>query len=46
MVAAGNPAQILREASIKDQEFWNWGKQLYIDLDRKYLDEGLEPVLP
>jgi carbonic anhydrase/acetyltransferase-like protein (isoleucine patch superfamily) len=44
VVAAGNPAQIVREISAKDEEFWNWGKQLYIDLAQKYLDEGLEPV--
>ena len=44
VVAAGNPAQIVREISAKDEKFWNWGKQLYIDLAKKYLDEGLEPV--
>jgi carbonic anhydrase/acetyltransferase-like protein (isoleucine patch superfamily) len=46
VVAAGNPAQIVREISAKDEEFWNWGKQLYIDLAQKYLDEGMEPVAP
>jgi carbonic anhydrase/acetyltransferase-like protein (isoleucine patch superfamily) len=46
VVAAGNPAQIVREVSVQDEEFWNWGKQLYVDLAKKYLDEGLEPVLP
>ena len=44
VVAAGNPAQIVREISAKDEKFWNWGKQLYVDLARKYLDEGMEPV--
>lgn len=44
VVAAGNPAQIVREISSKDEEFWNWGKQLYIDLAKKYLDEGMEQV--
>ena len=44
VVAAGNPAQIVREISAKDEAFWNWGKQLYIDLAKKYLDEGMEPV--
>ncbi|RPJ09819.1 MAG: gamma carbonic anhydrase family protein, partial [Deltaproteobacteria bacterium] len=42
--AAGNPAQIVREVSAKDEEFWKWGKQLYVDLAKKYLDEGMEPV--
>ncbi len=46
VVAAGNPAQIVREVGAKDEEFWRWGKQLYVDLAKKYLDEGLEPVLP
>jgi carbonic anhydrase/acetyltransferase-like protein (isoleucine patch superfamily) len=44
MVAAGNPAQIVREISAKDEEFWKMGKQLYIDLAKKYLDEGMAPV--
>jgi carbonic anhydrase/acetyltransferase-like protein (isoleucine patch superfamily) len=44
VIAAGNPAQIVRELNAKDEEFWNWGKQLYVDLARKYLDEGMEPV--
>jgi carbonic anhydrase/acetyltransferase-like protein (isoleucine patch superfamily) len=46
VVAAGNPAQIVREVSAKDAEFWSWGKQLYVDLAKKYLNEGMEPVPP
>jgi phenylacetic acid degradation protein len=44
VVVAGNPAQIVRDISSKDEEFWKWGKQLYIDLARQYLDEDMEPV--
>lgn len=44
VVVAGNPAHIIREISSKDEEFWNYGKQLYIDLAKKYLDEGMVPV--
>ncbi|MDD5205299.1 MAG: gamma carbonic anhydrase family protein [Desulfobacterales bacterium] len=44
VVAAGNPAQIVREITSKDEKFWNWGKQLYIDLAKKYLDKGMELV--
>jgi len=44
VVAAGNPAKIIREITVKDQEFWNWGKQIYIDLAKKYLDIGMEPI--
>lgn len=45
VVVAGNPAQIVRDVSEKDQQFWGWGKQLYIDLAKKYLDIGMEPVI-
>ena len=44
VVAAGYPAKIMRELSEKDEEFWSWGKQLYIDLAKKYLDEGMQIV--
>ena len=43
VVVAGNPGQIVREISSKDKELWDWGKQLYIDLAKKYLDKGMEP---
>ena len=45
VVAAGNPAKIVRELTEKDREFWNGGKQLYIDLAKKYLNHGMEPVI-
>ncbi len=44
VVIAGNPARIVRELNSKDIEFWNWGKQLYIDLAKKYLNLGMEPI--
>ncbi len=44
VVAAGNPSKIVRELSEKDQEVWNWIKQMYIDLAIKYLDVGIEPI--
>lgn len=43
-VAAGNPARIVRQVRAKEEEFWSWGKQLYVDLARKYLEQGLEPI--
>ena len=46
VVVAGNPAKVVREVTAKDEAFWNWGKQLYVDLAKKYLDEGLEPLPP
>ena len=44
VVAAGNPAKIVRETSEKDKEFWNWGKQLYVDLAKKYLAEDMGAI--
>ena len=44
IVAAGNPAKVVREITAKDKEFWMYGKQLYIDLAKKYLVNGLHPV--
>jgi len=44
VVVAGNPAKVMREASAQDKEFWSYGKQLYVDLAKKYLEEGMEPV--
>jgi len=44
VVAVGNPAKAVREVTSKDEEYWNWGKQLYVGLAKKYLDEGMEPI--
>jgi len=44
VVARGNPAQVIRPVSEKDLARWAWAKQLYIDLAKKYLDLGMEPV--
>jgi carbonic anhydrase/acetyltransferase-like protein (isoleucine patch superfamily) len=39
IVARGNPAKVLRYIEDKDRKFWDWGKQLYIDLAKEYLQE-------
>jgi carbonic anhydrase/acetyltransferase-like protein (isoleucine patch superfamily) len=44
VVAAGNPAKIMRAITKKDTDFWNWGKQVYSDLAKKYLEIGMEPL--
>ena len=44
VVAAGNPAKVARKINARDKKLWNYGKQLYIDLARKYLDIGMEPI--
>jgi len=45
VVAAGNPVKILRKVTKKDEDRWEWGKQLYIDLAKKYLEKGMKPIL-
>ncbi|MBN1575208.1 MAG: gamma carbonic anhydrase family protein [Chitinispirillaceae bacterium] len=44
VVALGNPAKTVREVSANDAAFWERAKQLYIDLAKKYLDRGMQPV--
>lgn len=39
VVAKGNPAKVSRDVEDKDRKFWDWGKQLYIDLAKEYLQE-------
>jgi carbonic anhydrase/acetyltransferase-like protein (isoleucine patch superfamily) len=44
VVVAGNPAKVVRNVTPEDEESWKWGKQLYIDLAKKYLKIGLQPI--
>ena len=44
VVAAGNPAKVVRNISKEDIERWSWGKQLYIDLAKKYLEVGMHRI--
>jgi len=44
VVAAGNPARVVRKIEKKDQDFWSAGKQLYIDLARKYRVQGMQHI--
>lgn len=44
MVAAGNPARVVRPVSDQEEELWAYGKQVYIDLAAKYLEQGMLPV--
>jgi carbonic anhydrase/acetyltransferase-like protein (isoleucine patch superfamily) len=43
-VVAGNPARIIREVSPEDDNLWNYGKQVYIDAAKKYLDIGMHRI--
>ena len=44
VVAGGNPARIIRNVAQRDVEYWKMGKQLYVDLARKYLEKGMKRV--
>jgi carbonic anhydrase/acetyltransferase-like protein (isoleucine patch superfamily) len=44
VVVAGNPARVIRSVTPEDEERWKRGKQLYIDLAKKYLKIGLQPI--
>jgi len=41
VVAVGNPAKVIRDITHKDQELWNYGKKVYVDLALKYLKQGM-----
>jgi carbonic anhydrase/acetyltransferase-like protein (isoleucine patch superfamily) len=44
VLAAGNPARVKREVGSENSKFWEWGKQLYIDLAKKYLKSGMKRI--
>jgi carbonic anhydrase/acetyltransferase-like protein (isoleucine patch superfamily) len=44
-IFAGNPAVFVRDLEKRDIEMWDFGKQLYIDLAKEYLESGMKPVL-
>ncbi|MCR4400214.1 MAG: gamma carbonic anhydrase family protein [Syntrophomonadaceae bacterium] len=41
VVVAGSPARVVRPVQDKDVEWWDWAKQLYVDLAEKYLRVGM-----
>jgi carbonic anhydrase/acetyltransferase-like protein (isoleucine patch superfamily) len=43
-VVAGNPARPVRDAHQEDRELWNWAKDLYIELAKKYCRLGMERI--
>ena len=44
VVVAGNPARRIREVSHQDEDYWDWVKQLYIDLAKRYLNIGMHKL--
>ena len=45
VVAAGNPVRIVRKVMQRDMDYWDWGKQHYIDLAKRYLEIGMQAVV-
>lgn len=44
VVAAGNPAKVVRKVEERDMEYWTYGKKIYIDLAAKYLKIGMHRI--
>jgi len=44
VMVAGNPAKIVRDVVENDYGRWAQGKQLYVDLAKKYLDLGMREI--
>ena len=44
VVVGGNPAEVIRETSDTDMEHWKRGRKIYVDLAKKYLEEGMIPL--
>ena len=44
VVVAGNPAQVVRAVTDRDEQWSTFGKQIDIDLAAKYLGQGLIPI--
>lgn len=44
VVVAGKPARIIRKITTKDKKLWSFGKQLYVDLAKRYLEVGMPLV--
>ena len=44
VIVGGNPAKVIRNVTPRDEERWERGKQIYIDLAKKYLKIGLQLI--
>lgn len=44
VVAGGNPARVIRKVASGDVEYWQMGKELYINLAKKYLAKGMNRI--
>ncbi|MFH1155473.1 MAG: gamma carbonic anhydrase family protein [Pseudomonadota bacterium] len=44
VVAVGNPAAVVRDISERDVELWTYGKQVYLDLAKKYFQQPMRRI--
>jgi carbonic anhydrase/acetyltransferase-like protein (isoleucine patch superfamily) len=44
VVVSGTPAKVVKKVTEENKRFWEWGKQLYIDLAKEYLQNGMHRV--
>jgi carbonic anhydrase/acetyltransferase-like protein (isoleucine patch superfamily) len=44
VVVAGNPAKTVRAVSQKDSDYWDYARELYIELARKYCRIGMDRI--
>jgi carbonic anhydrase/acetyltransferase-like protein (isoleucine patch superfamily) len=44
IIVAGNPAKKIRDMSQKEKEFWDYSRDLYVDLAHKYCKIGMERI--
>jgi len=44
VVAVGNPAKVVRDVNDGDLKLWNYGKQIYVDLAKKYLAHPMKLI--
>ncbi len=44
VVVSGVPARVSKDVTAANRKFWKYGKQLYIDLAKEYLRDGMQRV--
>ena len=44
VLVSGCPAKVVKETSAENKQLWEYGKQLYIDLAKEYLRDGMQRV--
>lgn len=44
VVVSGSPARVMKNITEDNRTFWEYGKQLYIDLAKEYLRDGMQRV--